>query len=153
MQGTIDTIYFSKSTHSWLFLAYRQNKHKTNMQGFFHTYSSTHIQSKRSMITKRRDENNVMADGTPHSSAASVLWRARLKHPMDIVRVSTGSAFYHMGPRYRNRRLPASALTDGRRRSSSCLVVRTRASRLVSMELEMDTGVWCMRILYSNASV
>ena len=76
---TIDTIYFGNSTHSWLFLAYRQNKHKTKMQGFFHTYS-TNIQSKRSMITKRRDENNVMVDGTPHSPVASVLLRARLKH-------------------------------------------------------------------------
>ena len=38
---TIDTIYFGKSTHSWLFLAYRQNKHKTKMQGLF-THTAAH---------------------------------------------------------------------------------------------------------------
>ena len=115
----------------------------------------TYIPDKKNIIKhEKNDETSTVRwrVWTYHPSISNVCLRVRLKHLTDISRMSAGSSLYHIGPRYRNRRLPAAVLTDGRRKSSSWRVVQTRASRFVWMEVEMDTGVLYTRILCSSAS-
>ena len=117
---------------------------------------STCMPDKKNIIKyEKNDETSTVRwrVWTYHPSVSNIRLRVRLKHLTDISRMSAGSSLYNIGPRYRIRRLPASVPTDGRRKSSSWRVVRTRASRFVWMEVEMDTGVLYTRILCSNASV
>ena len=92
---------------------------------------------------------------TARSPGRQPFWptQSHLLHPMALQWPERAErALSHVKPK--KEPAPASLCPDSRQtQSASCLVHRTRASLLVLMQVEMDSGVLCTRILWSSASV